>query len=85
MQLSGLIHQAQKGPLAVGAYMGHGHEKKRGLKTAVVVVSTFAAYICTAANSSIKTTVFTGVHSNQDLRWCVKIGVYMGFWAHRGF
>ena len=31
-------------------------------------------------------TVFfvTGVHSNQDLAWCVKIGVYMGFWVHRG-
>ena len=24
----------------------------------------------------------TRVHSNQDLIWCVKIGVYMGFWAH---
>ena len=26
----------------------------------------------------------TGAHSNQDLVWCVKIGVYMGFWVHRG-
>ena len=25
-----------------------------------------------------------GVHNNQDLIWCVKIGVYMGFWVHRG-
>ena len=25
-----------------------------------------------------------GVHINQDLIWCVKIGVYMGFWVHRG-
>ena len=23
--------------------------------------------------------VFTGVHSNQDLIWCEKIGIYMGF------
>ena len=30
-------------------------------------------------NSSV-----TGVHINQDLIWCVKIGVYMGFWVHRG-
>ena len=22
--------------------------------------------------------------SNQDLIWCIKIGVYMGFWVHRG-
>ena len=29
--------------------------------------------------------LFTGVHSNQDLIWCVKTGVYMGFWVHRGF
>ena len=28
---------------------------------------------------------FTMVHSNQDLTWCVKVGVYMGFWDHRGF
>ena len=27
----------------------------------------------------------TGVHNNQDLLWCVKIGVYMGFCIHRGF
>ena len=27
----------------------------------------------------------TRVDSNQDLIWCVKIGVYMGFWVHRGF
>ena len=26
----------------------------------------------------------TGVHNNQDLIWCVKMGVYMGFWDHRG-
>ena len=26
----------------------------------------------------------TGVHSNQDLIWWVKIGVHMGFWVHRG-
>ena len=25
-----------------------------------------------------------GVRSNQDLLWCVKIGVYMGFGIHRG-
>ena len=31
-----------------------------------------------------------GVDSNQDLRcnqdliWCVEIGVYMGFWVHAG-
>ena len=28
--------------------------------------------------------VMTGVHSNQDLIWCEKMGVYMGFWVHRG-
>ena len=22
---------------------------------------------------------------NQDFIWCVKIGVYMGFWVYRGF
>ena len=27
---------------------------------------------------------FTGVHINQDLIWCVKMGVYMGFWVHGG-
>ena len=25
-----------------------------------------------------------GVHTNQDLLWCVKIGVYTSFWVHRG-
>ena len=28
--------------------------------------------------------LFTGVRSNQDLIWCVKIGVYMGFSLRRG-
>ena len=27
----------------------------------------------------------TRVDINQDLIWCVKIGVYMGFWVHHGF
>ena len=27
----------------------------------------------------------TGVNNNQDLIWCAKRGVYMGFWVHRGF
>ena len=26
----------------------------------------------------------TGVHINQDLLWCVTMGVYMGFWVHGG-
>ena len=26
----------------------------------------------------------TGVYSHQDLLWCVKIGVYIRFWVHRG-
>ena len=26
--------------------------------------------------------LFTGVRSNQDLIWCVKIGVYMSFCVH---
>ena len=26
----------------------------------------------------------TGVHINQDLIWCVKMGVCMGFWVHGG-
>ena len=30
------------------------------------------------------TSIFTGVHNNQDLTWCVKIVVYMFFWVHRG-
>ena len=29
--------------------------------------------------------LFTGVYNNQDLLWCIKIGVYMGFCIHRGF
>ena len=28
---------------------------------------------------------FTRVHSNQDLTWCVKIGLYVGLWHHLGF
>ena len=28
--------------------------------------------------------IFTEVHINQDLIWCVKIGLYMGFCVHRG-
>ena len=28
--------------------------------------------------------LFTGVHINQDLIWCVKNGVCMGFWVHGG-
>ena len=28
--------------------------------------------------------LFTGVHSNQDLIWCDKLGIYMGFRVHRG-
>ena len=24
------------------------------------------------------------LHSNEDLIWCVKIGVYVGFWVRRG-
>ena len=37
-------------------------------------------------HTTVKTTTlqFMGVHSNQDLIWCVKIGAYMGFWVHRG-
>ena len=38
--------------------------------------------ICTCSHSGI-----TGVHINyyyQDLRWCVTMGVYMGFWVHGG-
>ena len=35
--------------------------------------------ICPPVNSAV-----VKVHSNQDLIWCVKIGVYMGFWVHRG-
>ena len=31
------------------------------------------------------TLYMTGDCINQDLRWCVKIGVHMGFWVHRGF
>ena len=35
--------------------------------------------------SNIKNPLFfTGVHINQDLIWCVKMGVYMGFWVHGG-
>ena len=26
----------------------------------------------------------TGVQNNQDLMWCEKIGVYMGFCVHHG-
>ena len=29
-------------------------------------------------------TIYGGGHSNQDLIWCVKIGVCMDFWVHRG-
>ena len=29
-------------------------------------------------------TLFTGVRSNQDLIWCVKIGVYVGFNVYGG-
>ena len=29
-------------------------------------------------------TYFTGVHINQDLMWCEKIVLYMGFCVHRG-
>ena len=35
--------------------------------------------ICPPVNSAV-----LKVHSNQNLIWCVKIGVYMGFWVHRG-
>ena len=31
-----------------------------------------------------KSLLFTWVHSNQDLIWCVKIGVYSGFCVHDG-
>ena len=27
---------------------------------------------------------YVRVSSNQDLIWCVKIGLYVGFWVHRG-
>ena len=29
--------------------------------------------------------VFGSIVGSQDLIWCVKWGVYMGFWVHRGF
>ena len=32
----------------------------------------------------LRTKVFPGVHSNQDLIWCVKIGLYVVFGVHRG-
>ena len=32
-----------------------------------------------------KPAIITGVHSNQDLMWSVKIGIYMGFVVHHGF
>ena len=35
--------------------------------------------------SSLLDYFFTGVHSNEDLILCVKLGVYMGFCVHRGF
>ena len=34
---------------------------------------------CPPVNSAV-----VKVHSNQDLIWCVKIGVYKGFGVHRG-
>ena len=34
--------------------------------------------------SSFEWVLFTGEHSNQDLMWCVKIGVYMGLCVHGG-
>ena len=32
----------------------------------------------------LRTDTITGVNINQDLTWCVKTGVYMGFSVHRG-
>ena len=29
--------------------------------------------------------LFKGIHSIQDLIWCVEMGVYIIFWVHRGF
>ena len=44
-------------------------------------------FICVPTQQNfgkIASTLFTGVHNNQDLIWCVKMGVYVGFWVHRG-
>ena len=38
----------------------------------------------TEPNQVLSTHSNTGVHSNQDLIWCVKIVLYMGFWVDRG-
>ena len=45
-------------------------------------------YASTSSTLSViadSSSYFTGVHTNQDLIWCVKIGVYMGFWVYRRF
>ena len=39
---------------------------------------------CAIHSKRVRDGTITGVHSSQDLLLCVKIGVYMGFWVHRG-
>ena len=39
--------------------------------------------LCVAMRAAL-TRLLSRVPSNQDLIWCVKRGVYMGFWVHRG-
>ena len=43
----------------------------------IMIVIIFALYIA-------RILPVTGVHGDQDLIWCVKVGVYMAFCVHDG-
>ena len=49
-------------------------------------IKSAAMGFCEIGNKNADTTPsITGVHSIQDLILCVKTGVYIFFWVHRGF
>ena len=63
-----------------------GPNRKKGYVTRLYYTTTATATTCTTTTTSTTiTSTITGVRSNQDLIWCEKMGVYMGFWVHRGF
>ena len=56
------------------------------IKTSRDFVGLGPSSACTASTTTTTTTTTTTeLHSNQDLLLCVKIGMYSGFWVHRGF
>ena len=62
--------------------------RRRSVSTAVSPrrqIQTPYRYCSTEGINILRSIFYGGTYSNQDLMCCVKIGLHMGFWDHRGF